>query len=144
MKIYLASSWRNEHYYPMLKWLREKSQSVYDFRSANSAFSWEQVDPQYKMATVESYLANIDHELCEKAFSNDMNALMNCDALVLLMPCGRSAHWGAGYAAGANKPTAIFLNSDKFEPDLMHKGANLITNSLDKLESWLVFTEQRL
>lgn len=128
----------------MLKWLREKGHAVYDFKNANSAFAWEDVDPQDKMSTVESYLANIDDEKCERAFSNDMNALINCDALVMLMPCGRSAHWEAGYAAGANKPTCIFLNPDKFEPDLMHKGANLITNSLDKLDSWLVFTEERL
>jgi len=144
MRIYLASSWRNEHYYAMLKWLREKGHAVYDFRHANSAFQWEDVDPEKAMSTVDSYLAHIDDERCERAFSNDMNALMNCDALVLLMPCGRSAHWEAGYAAGANKPTAIFLNPDKFEPDLMHKGANLITNSLDKLEGWLSFTEERL
>lgn len=144
MRIYLASSWRNEHYYPMLKWLREKGHSVYDFKNANSAFFWKEIDPVNEMDTVESYLENIDHEKCERAFSNNMNALMECDALVMLTPCGRSAHWEAGWAAGADKPTAIFLNPDNFEPNLMHKGANLITNSLDKLETWLNFTEERL
>lgn len=145
MRIYLASSWRNNHYYRMLDRLSTLGYGVYDFRNANSKFSWKQVDPLAAMATNKRYLEHIDNELCEKAFQNDMQALTQCDVCVMLMPCGNSAHAEMGYAVGADKPVAIFLgDDDSLRPDLMWKMANLITDNQEKLESWLKFQEERL
>jgi nucleoside 2-deoxyribosyltransferase len=143
MKIYLASSWRNAHYLKVLDRLRELDYTVYDFRTANGAFKWEEVSPD-GMKTVESYLKNINDEKCDIAFANDMQALENCDVCVMVMPCGRSAHIEAGFAVGMDKPVGILYHDDNFEPDLMHKMANLLTDSQEKLESWLAYTSRRL
>lgn len=145
MKIYLASSWRNSHYYNMLDRLKAIGYEVYNFRDSNSSFSWKQVDPEGAMATNKRYLENINNELCEKAFANDMGALAECDVCVMLMPCGNSAHIEAGYAVGASKPVAIFLgDDDSLRPDLMWKMADLVTDEQVKLESWLAFYERKL
>jgi len=38
-----------------------------------------------------------------------MNALRWCEACVLLLPCGRSAHLELGWAAGAGKRTVVII-----------------------------------
>jgi hypothetical protein len=48
-----------------------------------------------------------------------MGALKWCDTCVLVLPCGRSAHLEAGWAAGAGKFTVGLLADG--EPDLMWK-----------------------
>lgn len=146
MKIYLASSWRNNQYYAMYDHLTKNlGYTVYDFRNANSKFSWREVDPDGAMGTNKRYLEHINDDKCEKAFANDMGALSECDVCIMLMPCGNSAHAEMGYAVGAGKPVAIFLgDDDSLRPDLMWKMADLITDNGDKLESWLKFQEGRL
>lgn len=144
MKIYLASSWRNNHYYKMLDRLLNLGYEVYDFRNANSKFSWKQVDPLTAMTNTKLYLEHINDELCEKAYSNDISALDGCDVCVMLMPCGNSAHMEAGRAS-ATKPLCVFLgDDDSIRPDLMWKMGDLITDNQDKLESWLKFQAERL
>ena len=62
-------------------------------------------------------------------------ALSASSACVLVMPCGRSAHLELGHANGAGKPTAILLSDG--EPELMYGMADLVTDSLDEIESWV-------
>lgn len=54
-----------------------------------------------------------------EGFDSDMAALRACDACVLVLPCGRSAHLELGWAAGARKET-IVLCPDPEEPELMY------------------------
>lgn len=63
-----------------------------------------------------------------------MNALMCCDACVLVMPCGRSAHLELGYAVGARKRTAIYLSDG--EPELMYAMADDLLTQLDDVVTW--------
>lgn len=143
MKIYLASSWRNNEYYKMYDYLtKELGYTVYDFRNANSKFSWRQVDPEFGMGSNKRYLEHINDEKCEVAFASDMGALSECDVCVMLMPCGNSAHMEAGYAVGAGKPVAVFLgDDDSLRPDLMWKMAEVITDDPIKLKNWLKLHE---
>ena len=47
-----------------------------------------------------------------------------CDACLLLLPSGRSAHLEAGWSLGAGKAVAVLchycLDPDEFEPELMY------------------------
>jgi nucleoside 2-deoxyribosyltransferase len=63
-----------------------------------------------------------------------MDALEDCDACVLVMPCGRSAHLEAGFAIGAGKPTAILISEG--EPELMYKMARTFLH-ISSVIQWL-------
>ncbi|HEX5368491.1 MAG TPA: hypothetical protein VFY10_03670, partial [Dehalococcoidia bacterium] len=61
----------------------------------------------------------------------DMSALRDCDALVMLQPCGRSAALELGWAAGAGKPTIVLLADG--EPELMLKVAHYFCLSVGEM-----------
>lgn len=64
----------------------------------------------------------------------DRDALHWCDTCVLVLPCGRSAHLEAGYAAGQGKRTIFMLSQDKFEPELMYRlGHGFVTDTRELL-----------
>jgi hypothetical protein len=60
-------------------------------------------------------------------YDRDYAALESADAVVLVMPCGRSSHLELGFGVGMGK-TSIILLSDG-EPELMYKMVpNLVTS----------------
>lgn len=65
-----------------------------------------------------------------------MDALRECDACVYVMPCGVSASLEAGWAAGAGKPVIVYVPGLR-EPDLMVKMANVVTDDLAVVRSFL-------
>lgn len=129
-RIYLASSWRNPHYFAALDALRSAGHEVYDFRNpapGQKGFAWRDCGgqaaedgPGNGAQTIPSYLEAIHSERAEQGFMLDKMALEWCDTCVLALPCGRSAHLELGYAAGQGKDTYVLLHEDKFEPELMY------------------------
>lgn len=123
MKIYVASSWRNEYQPSVVSALRDNGHEVYDFR--HDGFGWSQVDPEWKNWTKEQYCwlmleaSRNAGSVIAKGFSRDMEALSACDLCVLVLPCGRSAHLEAGWAKGAGKGLIVLLFGE-LEPDLMY------------------------
>ena len=98
-KIYVASSWRNEHYTEVAARLREAGHEVYDFRnppSGDPGFKWGNVSEDYMEWTPEQYRDMLHHPKAERQFRNDIEAMEACDTCVLVLPCGRSAHTEAG------------------------------------------------
>lgn len=131
MKIYVASSWRNPEYPAVVAALRRAGHEVYDFRAANRAFNWAQIDPTWDPANPVLSCQGLHRALAspeaEKAFDHDKAALDWADAGVLVMPCGRSAHLEAGYLRGRGRPVHVLL-ADQERPDLMHKLAQIHTS----------------
>ena len=122
MRIYVASSWRNEKQPQVVAALREAGHEVYDFRNpvpGENGFGWSQIDQAWQTWTPEQYLAALDHPIAQHGFSRDMDALEGCEACVLVMPCGRSAHLELGWAAGAGRLTYVLLDGPS-EPELMY------------------------
>jgi len=138
MKIYLASSWRNEQQPEVLKELREAGHQVYDFRNpeGGTGFGWSQIDPGWQSWSCSEFIVNLQHPLAQSGFKSDMDALHWCDACVLLMPCGRSAHLELGWAAGAGKVTAVLL-AGASEPELMYLMNNAMFTETQHLLEWL-------
>lgn len=139
MKIYLASSWRNEGQPLVVRMLRNEGHEVYDFRNpvaGNDGFHWSSVDGGWKQWTPERYRTALSHPIAEEGFRCDFEAMKWADAFVLLMPCGRSAHLELGWAIGAGKKTAILL-ADEQEPELMYKLADAICLDIGELFDWL-------
>ncbi len=123
MKIYLASSWRNTQHPSLVQFLRAIGHEVYDFknpRPGDDGFSWAQIDPAWQTWSPEQFREALDHPIAKAGFTSDMEALIQCDACVLLLPCGRSAHLELGFAVGARKATFVVL-ADGQEPELMYR-----------------------
>ncbi|HYG60709.1 MAG TPA: hypothetical protein VD902_21755 [Symbiobacteriaceae bacterium] len=123
MKIYVATSWRNELQPMVVKALREAGHEVYDFRNpapGNNGFHWSEIDPGWKGWKPEEFIELLAHPIAKQGFGFDMAALDGADATVCVLPCGRSAHLEAGYTAGQGKPV-IFLLCGPLEPELMYK-----------------------
>jgi len=138
MKIYVASSWRNEFQPLVCAEFREDGHDVYDFRHpapGNDGFSWRAIHPDWQMWTPAQYLDALVHPVAEQGFAFDMDALKACDVCVMVMPCGMSASLELGYAVGAGKPSAVYVPGMR-EPDLMVKMADLVTADLVALCNW--------
>jgi len=134
MKIYVASSWRCHHQPIVVGGLRDRGYDVYDFKNPgfeDHGFHWSEIDPNWKNWTTKQFIEGLKHPIAQRGFDSDMNALRGCDACVLVLECGRSAHLEAGWAQGAGKPLLIYIpGGTKLEPELMYKMAHGVYGSL--------------
>lgn len=135
MRIYVASSWRNEDaQQSVVRALRAEGHNVYDFRNpepGDHGFSWRQIDPDKSwLQDPDRFRAGLKHPIAQRGFALDMGALRECDACVLVLPCGRSAHLELGWATGAGKRTVVLLDRPMSEPELMYLMCDAICVSL--------------
>ena len=138
MKIYVASSWRNDVQPEVVKLLREDGHEVYDFKNpepGDNGFHWSEIDPDWKQWNPTQYKNALMHPLAIDGFKKDFNAMKWADAFVLVQPCGRSAHLELGWAVGSGKPTAMLLSED-VEPELMAKMVDCMSDSMRKIRLW--------
>ena len=134
MKIYVASSWRNERQPETVRLLREDGHEVYDFRSSEG-FNWKQVDESYESqlnVLPGTYVQMLAHPLAQQGFKADLDAMRWADACVLDLPCGLSAHLEVGWFIGQWKLVVILLNGP-LDPELMYLLANKIVTNHDEL-----------
>jgi len=146
MKIYVASSWRNDHQQAVVAALREHGHEVYDFRQptgpGSSGFSWKSVgseigNPEWLTWSVDEYLKALDHPISQKGFNLDYNALSSCDACVFVAPAGISASLEFGFACGTGKLTIVYLPDRLREPDLMFKMADYVETSMTSVLQYI-------
>lgn len=126
MKIYVASSWRNEaRQQSMVKALRGAGHEAYDFRNpgpGEKGFGWRSVTTDPGALTDPKRFRDevLPHPSCQKGFRLDMAALCGADCTVLVLPCGRSAHLELGLAIGAGQHTVVLFDDPMSEPELMY------------------------
>ncbi len=142
MKIYVATSWRNEQQPAVVQVLRAAGHEVYDFRNPRpgaKGFGWSQIDPAWQSWSAAAFRDALEHPVAAAGFAIDMHALETCDACVLVLPCGRSAHLELGQAAGAGKKTIVLL-ADGCEPELMYGMCHRLCLTLEEVvEALAVF-----
>lgn len=139
MKIYVASSWRNEFYAGVVERLRAEGFEVYDFRnppSGDEGFKWSNVDANYMEWTPEEYRNQLMNEKAVRQFGNDLEAMNSCDTCVLVLPCGRSAHTEAGWFAGRGRKVIAYIPT-KQEPELMYKLFDGVACSMQEVIDFL-------
>lgn len=142
MKIYLASSWRNDLQPDVVACLRAEGHEVYDFRNPTvgylnpnelaHGFHWSEIDPDWQTWRPARYREALQHPLSQQGFLSDWQAMEWADTGVLLLPSGRSAHLEAGYFVGASKPLYILM-LNRQEPELMYRMAASISLNVDEL-----------
>ncbi len=133
MRIYVASSWRNEKQRDVVGALRAAGHDVYDFRDSTNAFHWSDVDPAWKKWNTPKFRQALKHPKVVQAHAVDHAHLGWADVGVLVLPCGISAHIEAGYMAGQGKPVFIFSQMKKFDPELMYLTLGPIHSQYDAL-----------
>jgi hypothetical protein len=140
VRVYVASSWRNDFQPSVVTALRADGHEVYDFRDADG-FHWSEVDPNWKLWTPAEYLTGLLHPCAIRGFERDMKALEWSEACVYVMPCGPSASMEMGWARGTGRYVVAYVPALR-EPDLMVKMAHVVTDSLEHVRMVLAGHEQ--
>jgi len=123
MKIYVASSWRNEYQPSIVAVLESMCHEVYDFRNPNEhnkGFAWSEIDPKWQGWSPDAYVKALNHPRAEEGFKFDFDAMKWADCCVMVLPCGRSANTEAGWMKGNGKQVFVFQPIPQ-EPELMYK-----------------------
>jgi len=155
VNIYVASSWRNPFQPAVVRILRGHGHEVYDFRNPSAedaGFHWSAIDPNWRAWSPQEYREALSNPIAQRGFDLDMNALHACDACVLVLPCGNSAHLELGWAVGAKRKTAVLFPGDipateipdcyspdrlgSVELELMPKMTGAILIGLIELDRW--------
>lgn len=128
MKIYLASSWKMQRtVLEMSRILKTEGHEVDAFCVPSDnrvSFNWEELtdimkDEQLNLDKMNA-IDMMKHWRVKEAFEDDKKWIDWADALIMLMPCGRSSHLEAGYAAGTGKKLYIIGGFKKGEFDTMY------------------------
>jgi hypothetical protein len=141
MKVYVASSWRNDHQAKVVEVLRSAGHEVYDFRNpapGNTGFSWRQTEtPGYQhgdKVSAELWRRMVDHPVALDGYALDFGAMKWADVCVYVLPCGRSASFEAGWFSGQGKRLVV-LALDPAEPELMFRGHPIVGSLADMLNA---------
>jgi hypothetical protein len=140
MRVYVASSWRNEQQPSVVAALRAAGHEVYDFRNpapGNHGFAWSDIDPEWKSWTAEQQIQAYEHKKALNGLTYDFNAMHWADAVVMVQPCGRSAALELGWAIGARKRSVVLM-VDGQEPELMLRLADHLCVSIEQVIERLV------
>ena len=84
-----------------------------------------------------SYTEALQGWHARNVFDFDKRHLDRCDAAVLVLPAGKSAHLELGYVIGQGKPGFILLDNTDCRFDVMYQFATGITGSVDELVQML-------
>ena len=146
MRIYVASSWRNERrHQAVVGVLRHDGHDVYDFRNpkpGDEGFSWWQCARQEQLEDPVRFRDEVlTHPVARAGFESDMGALRAADCTILVLPCGRSAHLELGYAVGARQLTAVLLDEPLSKPELMYLMVDRICTTMGEVTRFIEGSE---
>ena len=127
MKIYVASSWSTAYHPKVVKLLREQGHQVYDYRADGPALG-EQWNFTKEGVDYQNITALFEIPQAKSTYQKDMLALQEAEAVICLLPSGRSAHIELGYAIGTGKFTYLVW-SDPELPDLMHRAVDGVVST---------------
>ena len=75
-------------------------------------------DPEEQQQAFESVTDFYNEPHFAKVFNEDLQALKNANKVILLQPCGLSAHMEAGIAFGMNKP--LIMIGEPVKPESLY------------------------
>lgn len=120
MKIYIASSWKNSvECIAIGQALRNVGHEVdcfCDQSIGRYVFSFEELGDVTKINCIQA----LESGKVQRAFAEDKKWIDWSDAVLVILPCGKSAHLEAGYAKGAGKKLYIYGRFPNGELDVMY------------------------
>ena len=88
---------------------------------------------QYHIDRGNSYSKALESYAARHIFNFDKTHLDRCDAAIIVLPGGRSAHLELGYIIGTGKPGYVLLDNESDRWDLMYQFASGIYSSVEDL-----------
>lgn len=136
--IYLIGSLRHERVEEVARQLRsELDVEVFDcWRAAgpDADDAWR----RYSMARGQDFASALQDYPARHVFLYDKEHIDRADAVVLVLPAGRSGHLELGYALGQGKPGFVLLDDPNPERwDVMYRFADAVTHDVGELLRWL-------
>lgn len=131
MKVYVIGSLRNPKVREVASRLREAGFNAFD--------DWHAAGPEaddiwrdYEHQRGRSYKAALGAPLAQKNFEFDREHIEESDAVILVLPAGRSCHLELGFAIGKGIPGFILLEEEEPERwDLMYNFADAIVADVE-------------
>ena len=138
--VYLATSWQNAYFRQICDYLHDfHGIDVYNFQATNSEFHWSDILETMGLKFFDPCLFQrvIQSDVCAEAYAKDVQAVQYSKALVMLQPCGRTAHLELGMALAYGKPCVIYYDEweSRAEPDLMVYPADIVIGK-KQLSEW--------
>jgi hypothetical protein len=143
-RVYIASSWKNaEAVRELAEDLRSRGHEVFDFTTPHQrpegfdlfvfdASAWVKHDGGSPSEI--DWLEFLSWPPSQRAFASDKAGLDWADTVIMLLPCGRSSHLEAGYAAGTGKRLFIHGDLPRGEFDVMYGFAEHCSRSTERAE----------
>jgi hypothetical protein len=135
MKIYIATSWKNKKVArTVTEAFRMDGHEVdcfCDRTSGRYVFHWSEfVKNEGELKNYDAISFLLDPRT-QKAFNEDKKWLDWAEAIVMIQPCGKSAHLEAGYAKGCGKKLYLWGEFPKGEVDVMYGFADKLFRTED-------------
>lgn len=131
MNVYLIGSLRNPEVPKIANSLREEGFEVFD--------DWYAAGPEaddkwqdYEKGRGRTYEEALEGHAAKHVFEFDKQHLERCDAVILVLPAGKSGHLELGWGIGKGKLGYILLDSPE-RWDVMYQFANVVTSNLDDI-----------
>lgn len=131
-RVYIVGSLRNPKVADVAERLRKEGHYVFD--------SWLAAGPKaddYWQAHEKNRGLTFEEALRDHAAQNvkdfDARNMLNCDCLVLMMPCGKSGHTELGWAIGKGKRGFVLLDGEPDRWDVMYAFTEKVCTSIEQL-----------
>lgn len=132
MKLYIVGSLRNPEIPNIANRLRAEGFDVFD--------DWYAAGPEaddhwkaYEQARGRTYKEALKGAAAKNVFAFDKKNIDASDAIVLVLPAGRSGHIETGYAAGTGKKAFVLMEGDSERWDVMYQFCTTVVYSVDEL-----------
>lgn len=144
-KVYLAGSWKNaEIIRELARELEDAGLEVDAFcRQTDKRFIFNPASNLYTPEELKRFdpITFLGNKIPQRVFQEDKKWLKWCDTLVLVTPCGKSAHLEAGYAKGQGKRLYIYGDMPKGEHEVMYLLADRMfyTHQIELLKNEVLY-----
>jgi hypothetical protein len=127
MRIYIATSWKNEKTATLITQLLQSDGHQVDSFSdpSNDRYSFHQ-SAMKTYAYANSPIHFLNDELPQREFFKDKAAIDRADMVLMIPPGGRTAILQVGYAKGRGKLLYVWGESSRGEIDLLNGFADAI------------------
>ena len=121
-RVYIVSSWENQEFVLQLAQILERRGLEVDAfcRPSDDRYSFRWPELLGSSLLQHDAVTVLTDPRIQRAFHEEKQWLDWADAIVMVMPCGRSSHLEGGYAKGQGKRLYLYGNFPKGEFDLMH------------------------
>ena len=134
-RIYLIGSLRNAEVAKLGNLLRNEGFDIFD--------DWHAAGPEaddfwqkYEIAKGNNFRQALAGAAAQNVFAFDKRNLDASDAVIMVMPAGKSGHLELGYMAGKGKKTCIFMNGEPERFDVMYNFADYVALNEAEVIEW--------